>query len=156
MQHTDDNFMPDLTYFEVTIRVTVNAFISKPICTFIIRKIMAHFSGKLPAQISSPSQLPSIMTRNKSTAPRVKEKQENKERRRVANRRSAQKSRFREMVVMEELQKRVDELSKQNEALRVENINFRREMAKLQGDPGIDTFRLDEISQHGRKRALKA
>lgn len=33
MQHTDDNFMPDLTYFEVTIRVTVNAFISKPICT---------------------------------------------------------------------------------------------------------------------------
>jgi bZIP transcription factor len=58
---------------------------------------------------------------------------ERKERRRAANRRSARKSRFRETVVMEELQKTVAQLAKQNESLRADNEAFRRDVFVLQG-----------------------
>lgn len=67
----------------------------------------------------------------KSKAPCASE-EERKERRRAANRRSAQKSRYREMVLMEELQKTVTDLSKRNSSLKDENDAFRRDLALLQ------------------------
>mmetsp|Transcript_12662 Transcript_12662/g.29391 ORF Transcript_12662/g.29391 Transcript_12662/m.29391 type:complete len:178 (-) Transcript_12662:1440-1973(-) len=73
------------------------------------------------------------MTRAKiSKAPRASD-EERKERRRAANRRSAQKSRYREMVLMDELQKTVSELTKRNAMLREENEAFRRDVAVLKG-----------------------
>lgn len=57
---------------------------------------------------------------------------ERKERRRAANRRSARKSRYRETVVLDELQKTVAQLAKQNESLRADNEAFRRDVLVLQ------------------------
>lgn len=57
---------------------------------------------------------------------------ERKERRRAANRRSARKSRYRETVVLDELQKTVAQLAKQNESLRADNEACRRDVLVLQ------------------------
>jgi hypothetical protein len=48
-----------------------------------------------------------------------------REKRRAANRRSALKSRYREMVMLEELQRNTSELSVQNATLRQENESLR-------------------------------
>lgn len=72
------------------------------------------------------------MTQIKSRAPRAGEV-ERKERRRAANRRSAQKSRYRETILMDELQRTVNDLTQKNELLRQENMQFRRDVEILRG-----------------------
>ena len=57
---------------------------------------------------------------------------ERKERRRAANRRSARKSRYRESVITNELQKSIVNLVKQNDELRAANEAIRQEVAALQ------------------------
>jgi bZIP transcription factor len=57
--------------------------------------------------------------------------EERKERRRAANRKSARKSRFRESILLDELQKTVSQLSKQNDDLRADNDAFKRELILL-------------------------
>jgi predicted RNase H-like nuclease (RuvC/YqgF family) len=69
------------------------------------------------------------MTR--TNAPRASET-ERKERRRAANRKSARKSRFRENVLMDELQKTVNDLGKHNQTLKSENDTFKEEITALQ------------------------
>lgn len=69
------------------------------------------------------------MTR--TNGPRASE-QERKERRRAANRKSARKSRYRENVLMDELQKTVTDLAKHNQSLKSENDDFRQEILALQ------------------------
>ncbi len=61
-----------------------------------------------------------------------------RERRRAANRRSARKSRYREMVMLEELQKSVHELTVKNNALRQENDALRR------GISAVKNFRQEQ------------
>lgn len=70
------------------------------------------------------------MTRTKG--PRASE-DERKERRRAANRRSARKSRYKENVLLDELQKTVTELAKQNQSLKAENDAFKQDVVALQG-----------------------
>ena len=48
-----------------------------------------------------------------------------REKRRAANRRSARKSRYREVVMMEELQRDVKRLTNRNEELKLENGQLR-------------------------------
>ena len=65
-----------------------------------------------------------------SRAPCANE-EERRERRRAANRRSAQKSRYREMILMDELQKTVSELTRRNAQLRESNSSFRGDVMVL-------------------------
>lgn len=91
------------------------------------------------------------MTRAKtSKSPRASE-EERKERRRAANRRSAQKSRYREMVLMDELQKTVSELTKRNAVLKDENEAFRRDLALLKGIMQERKLRQSVVSRYERK-----
>eukprot|EP00541_Cyclophora_tenuis_P002747 CAMPEP_0116553744 /NCGR_PEP_ID=MMETSP0397-20121206/7213_1 /TAXON_ID=216820 /ORGANISM="Cyclophora tenuis, Strain ECT3854" /LENGTH=112 /DNA_ID=CAMNT_0004078841 /DNA_START=892 /DNA_END=1230 /DNA_ORIENTATION=+ len=73
------------------------------------------------------------MARAKTSKSPSASDEERKERRRAANRRSAQKSRYREMVLMDELQKTVAELTKRNAMLKEENEAFRRDLVLLKG-----------------------
>lgn len=57
--------------------------------------------------------------------------EEKRERRLAANRRSALKSRYRKMVLLDELQKTESELKAKNESIRRENMVIRAELAAL-------------------------
>jgi hypothetical protein len=57
--------------------------------------------------------------------------EEKREKRRAANRRSALKSRYRETVMLEELQRNTRELSVQNDTLRQENESLRSLAARI-------------------------
>jgi hypothetical protein len=98
--------------------------------------LLALTSLEKPKQQSAHTrnllQPTTTMTQNKSRAPRAGEV-ERKERRRAANRRSAQKSRYRETILMDELQRTVNDLTQKNELLRQENMKFRRDVEILQG-----------------------
>lgn len=74
---------------------------------------------------------PHIIIMTRTNAPRASES-ERKERRRAANRKSARKSRFRENVLLDELQKTVTDLGKHNHTLKSENNTFKEEIAALQ------------------------
>jgi hypothetical protein len=71
--------------------------------------------GKTSKESSNPAMAKSI----------VDDEEMKREKRRAANRRSALKSRYREMVMLEELQRNTRELSVHNAALRQENESLR-------------------------------
>mmetsp|Transcript_38617 Transcript_38617/g.56865 ORF Transcript_38617/g.56865 Transcript_38617/m.56865 type:complete len:117 (-) Transcript_38617:1555-1905(-) len=92
----------------------------------IFNCVLAYFNMNLQQQRSPKDPTPIkqkflMRTTNKRQPVDDKEK---REKRLASNRRSAQKSRYREMVMIEELQQRVEKLRKQNQCLQEENIIF--------------------------------
>jgi hypothetical protein len=74
---------------------------------------------------SKVSSKPAMTKSSAITKSSVGDEEIKREKRRVANRRSALKSRYRETVMLEELQRNTSELSVQNATLRQENESLR-------------------------------
>eukprot|EP00591_Stephanopyxis_turris_P017698 CAMPEP_0195538414 /NCGR_PEP_ID=MMETSP0794_2-20130614/49512_1 /TAXON_ID=515487 /ORGANISM="Stephanopyxis turris, Strain CCMP 815" /LENGTH=157 /DNA_ID=CAMNT_0040672389 /DNA_START=339 /DNA_END=812 /DNA_ORIENTATION=- len=73
---------------------------------------------------------------------------EKREKRLASNRRSAQKSRYREMVMIEELQQRVEKLRKQNQCLQEENILLQQEFEALRQEELNQWLAIQQQHQH--------
>ena len=75
-----------------------------------------------------------------------------REKRRASNRRSAHKSRYREMVMMDEYQRRAELLSKENDALKRENEIIRQIMTLLNTSQNIAPTAPQMVRAHPRFR----
>jgi hypothetical protein len=100
--------------------------------TFTSERRTSHFQPiarktKHPrmGKTSKVSSKPAMTKSSAITKSSVGDEEIKREKRRVANRRSALKSRYRETVMLEELQRNTSELSVQNATLRQENESLR-------------------------------